>query len=95
MEFGAFKAKLRQWIDTHLDHGSMLSDDDPLTPILQAHGCKVWVMSGSWPTVENVAELIADIAQVFLSELTRAPGAKVTQVRVTETHVNEAAWTAG
>ena len=92
VEFGPFKAALRAWIDTHLDHGSMLGPDDPLVPVLRSQGCKVHEVPG-WPTVENVAAMIADQAGTILGGLVRAPGAAVTRVRVTETHVNEASWT--
>ena len=33
-EFGTFKAGLRGWVDTNLDHGLMLGADDPLAPVL-------------------------------------------------------------
>ena len=33
-EFGAFKAGLRGWVDTNLDHGTMLGAGDPLVPVL-------------------------------------------------------------
>jgi 6-pyruvoyltetrahydropterin/6-carboxytetrahydropterin synthase len=91
VEFGAFKAALRTWIDRELDHGTMLGPDDPLAPLLIAHGCKVHEVPG-WPTVENVAEMIAAVAADQLMRLVTAPGCRVTRVRVTETHVNEAAW---
>lgn len=93
VEFGPFKTALRAWIDANLDHGSMLGPEDPLGPVLVAHGCKVRTVPG-WPTVENVAAMIAAQAATILEGLTRAPGAEVTCVRVTETHVNEAAWQA-
>lgn len=93
VEFGAFKAGLREWIDTRLDHGSMLGPEDPLVPVLRGQGCKVHEVPG-WPTVENVAAMIAAEAQTVLSALVVAPGASVTAVRVTETHVNEASWQA-
>lgn len=93
VEFGPFKAGIRDWIDTNLDHGSMLGPDDPLVPVLRSQGCKVHEVPG-WPTVENVAEMIATHAADVLATLVRAPGAKVTHVRVTETHVNEATWSA-
>lgn len=93
VEFGPFKAALRAWIDTHLDHGSMLGPDDPLVPLLRAEGCKVHEVPG-WPTVENVAAMLAEVAAAELENLVRAPHATVTGVRVTETHVNEAAWLA-
>ena len=90
-EFGPFKAALRKWIDEHLDHGTMLGPDDPLVPLLQAEGCKVHVVDG-WPTVENVAEMIAEEGQRVLFDLVRAPYAVVRRCVVRETHVNEAAW---
>lgn len=91
-EFGPFKAGLRSWIDHNLDHGSMLGPDDPLVPLLRAEGCKVFVVDG-WPTVENVAEMIAEEGQRVLMDLVRAPYAVVSRCVVRETHVNEAAWT--
>lgn len=90
-EFGPLKTAIRTWIDDHLDHGTMLGPDDPLLPLLTAHDCKVHQVPG-WPTVENVAAMLANIATDTLNELTRAPEATVTRVHVTETHVNAATW---
>lgn len=42
VEFGAFKAGFRRWIDTFLDHGTMLAATDPLVPMLAADGSKVF-----------------------------------------------------
>lgn len=92
VEFGAFKMALRGWIDEHLDHGTMLGHEDPLRLALLAAGCKVYIMDG-WPTVEHVAAMLAKRSAELLEDLTRAPGTAVTEVRVRETHVNEAAWT--
>lgn len=92
VEFGPFKRRLRAWIDEHLDHGLMLGPDDPLLPTLTTAG-KVHVVPG-WPTVENVAALIGRVAADALLDEVRAPGARVTAVRVSETHVNAATWTA-
>lgn len=94
VEFGPFKQKLREWIDTNLDHGSMLGSEDPLLPTLRAHGCKVYEMP-QWPTVEEVAAEIARQAETVLHELVRAPGAKVVRCVVQETHVNQASWVSG
>lgn len=91
VEFGALKAGIRSWIDQHLDHGTMLGPEDPLIPVLAAHDCKVHEVPG-WPTVENVAAMLAAEAQRILQVLTRAAEAHVTEVRVSETAVNEAAW---
>ncbi|MET7720658.1 6-pyruvoyl trahydropterin synthase family protein [Streptomyces mirabilis] len=93
VEFGAFKKELRAWVDQHLDHGAMLGAQDALLPILRAHGSKVYEVTG-WPTVEATAELLAQVAGDILLDLERAPGAYVSRVHVTETHVNGATWEA-
>ncbi|MDT0377244.1 6-carboxytetrahydropterin synthase [Streptomyces sp. DSM 42041] len=93
VEFGPFKAALRQWIDFRLDHGVMLGPDDPLLPVLREHDCKVYEVPG-WPTVENVAAMLAVAASSALEGLQCAPGAIVARVHVAETHVNAATWIA-
>lgn len=91
VEFGPFKRELRTWIDTHLDHGTLLGPDDPLLPVLRTHG-KVYEVPG-WPTVEHVAALLAHVAGDALHDLPHAPGAHIARVHLTETHVNAATWT--
>lgn len=101
VEFGAFKQLLRDWIDTHLDHGLMLGADDPLTPLLREAG-KVYVFGAdvhsgglSWPTVENVAHVIANTAKHLLQIMPTTDAvltARVTDVVVQETHTNSASW---
>ncbi|MFB8402189.1 6-pyruvoyl tetrahydropterin synthase family protein [Streptomyces sp. NPDC055912] len=93
VEFGPFKKQLRRWIDEHLDHGLMLGPDDPLLAVLMPYGTKIHQVPG-WPTVENVAALIARVAQDALRDLVHAPGARVTHVKISETHVNAATWSA-
>lgn len=106
VEFGKFKKAMRGWIDTYLDHGLMLGAADPLLPHLRAEG-KVFVfdtdtsqvsseytMGLAWPTVENVATMLARVAAAQLDGIERAPGTAVTSVTVRETHVNAATWTA-
>lgn len=96
VEYGVFKKALRAWIDTNLDHGVMLGRDDPLAAILPDFG-KVYVFGTTpesdglmWPTVENVAELVAEVGARILAAVDRAPGAYVESVTVHETHVNAA-----
>ena len=91
VEFGPFKAGLRQWIDTHLDHGAMLHRGDPLAEVLAGHGCKVFPTEKP-PTVENTAAMLAKVAEALLQAAVAAPGASVARVRVSETHVNAAEW---
>ncbi len=93
VEIGAFKKAVREWIDEHLDHGTMLGPEDPLGPVLRSYHCKVYDVPG-WPTVENVAALLADVAAKALAGLDAAPGARVSSVRVDETRVNSAMWQA-
>jgi len=102
VEFGAFKKALREWIDTHLDHGLMLSVNDPLSQLLPGYG-KVFKFGEDvpgnyltrdlgWPTVENVAHMLGRVAVHALLQQSRAQGASVTEVKVSETHVNAATW---
>ncbi|WP_018807408.1 6-pyruvoyl trahydropterin synthase family protein [Salinispora arenicola] len=98
-EFGTVKTRLRSWIDEHLDHGVMLGLADPLAGPLNAHGCKVYRFGAAhlsdglgWPTVENVAALLARVGDHLLDADLQA---RVVRCRVTETHVNAAEWTAG
>ncbi|MFD0008581.1 6-pyruvoyl tetrahydropterin synthase family protein [Streptomyces sp. NPDC127178] len=105
VEFGALKTQLRFWIDTHLDHGAMLSSQDPLAAVLAGHSCKVFRFGASdptsaedfafdlhYPTVEAVAQLLARVATDILKQLECAEGAFVSRVSVSETHVNTAEW---
>jgi 6-pyruvoyltetrahydropterin/6-carboxytetrahydropterin synthase len=92
VEFGPLKKQIRTWIDTHIDHGVMLGPQDPLLPLLRANDCKVHEVPG-YPTVENVAAMLADVAADALERLAHAPGAHVSRVHVQETHVNAATWT--
>lgn len=93
VEFGAFKAALRAWVDEHLDHGSMLQQDDPLADALEANGCKVH-RTRHWPTVENTAAMLAGVAHGLLGAQVTAAGARVERVHVQETHANAADWVA-
>jgi 6-pyruvoyltetrahydropterin/6-carboxytetrahydropterin synthase len=42
VEYGHLKRVLRGWVDTRLDHGTMLGVADPLAPLLEGQGCKVF-----------------------------------------------------
>lgn len=106
VEYGALKAELRAWVDTVLDHGLMLGHEDPLLPILAAHGKtfsfhpELELTAGqSWPTVEAVAVLLGRVGDTVLRELRKPErgwsiplDVRCTQVHVTETHVNAATW---
>jgi 6-pyruvoyltetrahydropterin/6-carboxytetrahydropterin synthase len=96
VDFGTLKKGIRAWIDTELDHGSMLGAADPLVRPLLSEDSKVFRFGASppaqdlaWPTVENVAELLSRVAAQVIDEICPGP-LSVSRVRVTETHVNAA-----
>ena len=106
-EFGAFKAGLRGWVDTNLDHGTMLGAGDPLMPVLarfpesklfvfgrgnSAAGEEKLAADLEWPTVENVAVLLHRVGERVLAAVEHAPGGWVSLVEVQETGVNCAAY---
>lgn len=59
VDFGDIKRTLQRWIDDELDHNMLLRRDDPLLPLLQERGERVFVMEQN-PTAENIARLIFD-----------------------------------
>jgi 6-pyruvoyltetrahydropterin/6-carboxytetrahydropterin synthase len=61
VDFGEIKQKVQRWIDENLDHNMLLCRDDPLLPLLQERGERVFVMETN-PTAENIARLIFDRA---------------------------------
>lgn len=97
VEFSAFKQAMRAWIDRHLDHGTLIGQDDPLVDVLRAAG-KVFVFgenwTGSeWPTVEAIAAMLAAHAELWLADIPgAAQGARISNVHVTETPTNTASW---
>lgn len=85
IDFGKLKARVREWIDLYLDHGTMLGVDDPLVEFIEPYG-KVYVFGRDWPTkvddktvrgwtlawpsVENVAILLGRVTDNIISEMT-------------------------
>jgi 6-pyruvoyltetrahydropterin/6-carboxytetrahydropterin synthase len=61
VDFGEIKSKVQRWIDETLDHTMLLCRRDPLLPLLQERGERVYVMDEN-PTAENIARLIYDRA---------------------------------
>lgn len=76
VDFGDIKQTIQRWIDEHLDHTMILCQDDPILPVLQEHGERVYVLSEN-PTAENIARLIFQQAV--------ETGLPVVQVRLWET----------
>ena len=61
LDFSDIKRILQSWIDQNLDHNMLLHRDDPVLPLLQERGERVYLMDVN-PTAENIAKLIHDFA---------------------------------
>ncbi|MCP2261593.1 6-pyruvoyltetrahydropterin/6-carboxytetrahydropterin synthase [Streptoalloteichus tenebrarius] len=106
VEFGGLKAGVRDWVDTHLDHATMLGIEDPLVEPLLAAGCEVFRFGAghsatdaersagdlAWPTTEAVAVLLFRVARDVLAGLPSAPRARVGGVLVREAPLNTASY---
>ncbi|WP_234313618.1 6-carboxytetrahydropterin synthase [Streptomyces sp. NBRC 109706] len=96
VEFHDLKSYLREWIDRNLDHGALLGSEDELVLALKAVDSKVFVFGEadpsaglSWPTVENVAQLLTRVTAGYIRSR-GLRGVRVSRVVVRETHVNAA-----
>ena len=61
VDFTEIKRHVQGWVDANLDHNMLLHRDDPLLPILEDRGERVFVMDFN-PTAENIARLIFEQA---------------------------------
>jgi 6-pyruvoyltetrahydropterin/6-carboxytetrahydropterin synthase len=61
VDFSEIKRQVQHWIDENLDHNMILCRKDPLLPLLQERGERVFVMDQN-PTAENIARLIFEHA---------------------------------
>jgi 6-pyruvoyltetrahydropterin/6-carboxytetrahydropterin synthase len=86
VDFADIKLQVQRWIDENLDHNLLLCRDDPILPVLQEHGERVFVMDDN-PTAENIARLIFEHAA--------ASGLPVSEVVVWETEKCHAAYRLG
>ncbi len=64
VDFNEIKRHVQRWIDENLDHNMLLCRDDPILPILQECGERVFVMDAN-PTAENIARLIYEKTKEF------------------------------
>ena len=83
VDFVEIKGKVQRWIDENLDHNMLLRHDDPILPVLQERGERVFVMETN-PTAENIARLIF--------EQTKASGLPVVEVVLWETENCQASY---
>ncbi len=56
-DFSDIGEYVKPWINAVLDHNMLMHKDDPILPILQQAGERVYVMQAN-PTAENIARLI-------------------------------------
>jgi 6-pyruvoyl tetrahydropterin synthase/QueD family protein len=73
---GEIKARLRDWVDSHLDHAALLGAADSLITALYAEKCRIYVfgLDGytedlNWPSTEAVAALLFRVAEKLLADL--------------------------
>lgn len=76
IDFAQVKTLINTWIEEHLDHRTILKEDDPLAEVLTKAGEKLFLMDRN-PTAENLARLIFKAAV--------AQGLPVSAVRFWET----------
>jgi 6-pyruvoyltetrahydropterin/6-carboxytetrahydropterin synthase len=62
VDFGDIRATICKWLEDTLDHNLLLAKDDPLLPLLEKQGERVYVMDSN-PTAENIARLIFEQAE--------------------------------
>ena len=62
LDFSDIKHVVSRWIDENLDHRMILHRDDPIVPVLEAHGEPLYLIDAN-PTAENIAKLIFDFTR--------------------------------
>lgn len=62
MDFSQIKAKLKTWIDAHLDHKLILHEADPYVATMRQWGEPVYCLPCN-PTMENLAQHLYTIAK--------------------------------
>ncbi len=85
IDFGAIKDSVGAWLDRYLDHGYIHHPDDEVGAFLAGLEHKTYAMPRDLgePTAENLAALVARVAQLQLDE--RRAGLVVVHVRCHET----------
>ena len=83
VDFTEAKEAVKGWIDSALDHRMILSDRDPLVPVLEDAGEPLHLIEEN-PTAENIAMHIYRVA--------RDRGLAVSEVRLWETSTSCAAY---
>ena len=74
---------LKAWVEREIDHTMLLHTDDPVLPVLQTAGERVFTMKCN-PTAENIARMLYEVA--------REAGFPVVEVVLWETDTASAAY---
>lgn len=61
-DFSDIGSYVKQWLNAEIDHTLLLHPEDPLLPLLQQAGERVYVMKDN-PTAENIARLVFEQVQ--------------------------------
>jgi 6-pyruvoyltetrahydropterin/6-carboxytetrahydropterin synthase len=70
---------IKRWLDEHLDHAVIVTDDDPLAGLYEQHEFKVFRLHGGPSSAENLAQRIHEAVRRIL------PDAPIVAVGVSET----------
>lgn len=62
VDFGDIGDYVKSWLNAEIDHNMLLHAHDPLLPLLQRAGERVYVMAQN-PTAENIARLIFEYVE--------------------------------
>ena len=83
VDFGDVKKLIKNFVDTHWDHSTLLNAADLLVPLLSEQGCSVYVMEGD-PTAERMAEVLYKYIQ---DNLTFEGDVRLKSVTIKETPI--------
>ena len=85
-DFSELKRVVRDWLDEEIDHTLLLCRDDPLLPLLQDAGERVYITDDN-PTAEVIARMIYDYVA--------GRGYPVVEVALWETDTSHASYSPG
>jgi 6-pyruvoyltetrahydropterin/6-carboxytetrahydropterin synthase len=61
-DFGEVGDALKAWVEREIDHTMLLHPDDPVLPVLQEAGERVFTMKRN-PTAESIARMLFEVAR--------------------------------
>jgi 6-pyruvoyltetrahydropterin/6-carboxytetrahydropterin synthase len=94
VEFGAFKAAWRRWLDDNIDHALVLQRDDPMAAAVRGvyPESRIYLLDHS-PTTEVLAEHLWQVTSEILRSVADPQlDVKLENITLHETRVNTASW---